>query len=108
MLCISRIWTIVDRHSGYKFLIPIPDNCKAEPCTRTYEVHLLPYVGYPNIIVFNRDSLFMSDHIQAWAASKGILVRGCVINGLADNCQYAAHIASQLIGQAIYLYCYLL
>ena len=35
-------------------------------------------------------------------------VRGCVINGLADNCQYAAHIGRQLVGQAIYLYCYFL
>ena len=74
MLCISRIWTIVDRHSGYKFLIPIPDNFKAEQCTRTYEVHLLLYIGYPNTIVFDRDSVFMSDHFQAWAASKGILL----------------------------------
>ena len=74
MLCISRIWTIVDRHSGYKFVITIPDNFKAEQCTRTYEVHLLPYIGYANTIVFDRDSLFMSDHFQAWAASKGILL----------------------------------
>ena len=74
MLCISRIWTIVDTHSGYTFLIPIPDNFKAEQCTGTNEVHLLPYVGYPNIIVFDRVSLFMSDHFQAWAASKGILL----------------------------------
>ena len=73
MLCISRIWTIVDRHSGYKLLIPIPDNFKAQQSTRTYEVHLLPYIGYPNTIVCDRDSLFISDHVQASAASKGIL-----------------------------------
>ena len=30
ILYISRIWFIVDRHSGYKFLIPIPNNFKAE------------------------------------------------------------------------------
>ena len=74
MLCISRIWTIVDRHSEYKCLIPIPDNCKAEKCTRTYEVQLLPYIGYANSIVFDRDSLFMTDYFQAWAASQGILL----------------------------------
>ena len=39
MLCISRVWTIVDRHSGFKFPIRIPDNFKAEQCTGTYEVH---------------------------------------------------------------------
>ena len=65
MLCISCMCTIVDRHSGYTFLIPIPDNFKAKQCTRTYEVHLLPYIGYPNIIVFDADSLFMSDHFEA-------------------------------------------
>ena len=65
MLCISHIWTIVDCHSGNKFRIPITDNFRGEQCTRTYEVHLLPYIRYPNIIVFERDSLFMLDHFQA-------------------------------------------
>ena len=74
MLCISRIYTLVNRHSGYKFLIPIPDNFEAEQCTRTYEVHLLPYIGYTNTIGLDRDSWFMSDHFQAWAALKGILL----------------------------------
>ena len=76
ILCISRILTIVDRHSGYKFQISIPYNFKAEQCTHTHVVHLLPYIGYPNIIVFNRESLFMSDNFQAWAASEGILLEG--------------------------------
>ena len=37
-----------------------------------------------------------------------LFVRGCVMNELADNCQYAAHIGRQLVGPAIYMYCYLL
>ena len=74
VVCISCIWTIVDRHSGYKFPIPIPDNFKPEQGARTYEVYLLTYIGYRNIIVFNRDSLCMSDQFQVWAASKGILL----------------------------------
>ena len=74
MLRISRTWTIIDRHRGYKFLIPMPVNFKAEQCTRTYEVHLLPYIGYHNTIVFDKYTLFMSDHFQGWAASKGILL----------------------------------
>ena len=65
---------MVDRYSGYKFLIPIPDNFKAERGTRTYEVHLLPYIGYTNIIVFDSYSSFMPNHVQVWAASKGILL----------------------------------
>ena len=72
VLYISRMWAIVNRHGGYKFLIAIPDNGKAGQCTCTYEVHLLPYIGYPNIIIFDRYSWFMSDHFQAWAASNSI------------------------------------
>ena len=75
VLYISHIWTIVDRHCGFKFLFPIPDDFKAEQSTRTYEVHLLPYIRYINTIVFDRDSLFMSDHFQAWSASKGRLLQ---------------------------------
>ena len=74
MLSLSRIWTSVDYNSRYTFLIPIPDSFKPEQCTRTDEVHLLPYMGYTNTIVLDRDSVFMADHFQAWAASKGILL----------------------------------
>ena len=35
-------------------------------------------------------------------------MRECVINAVANKCQYAAHNRRQLVGQAIYLYCYLL
>ena len=74
VLCILSTWTIVDRHRGYEFLIPILNNFKAEQWTRTCEVHLLHYVEYTNTIVFDRDSLFMSDHLQARAGSKDILL----------------------------------
>ena len=65
MLCISHMWTIVDWHSGFKLQIPITDNFKSEQCTRTYEVHLVPYIVYLNTIAFDRHSLFMSDHLHA-------------------------------------------
>ena len=74
MLYTLHIWTIVDRHSVCKFLIPIPDTCKAQQCTCTHEVHLLPYIAYPNTIVFDADSLFMYNHFQAWAPSKALLL----------------------------------
>lgn len=70
LLCIACIWTIVDRHSAYKFLIPNPHNLKAEQCTRTYEVHLLPHVGYANTVRFDRHSLFIHHHFLAQASSK--------------------------------------
>ena len=79
MLYISRIWTIENRHSGYKFLIPIPHNFEAAQCIRTYKVPYLPYIGYYNSIVFDRDSVFMSNHFQAWAASKGILLEPATV-----------------------------
>ena len=74
VLCISRLWTIVYRHSGYKSPIPILNKLKAERCTHTDEVYLLPYIGFLNMIVFHRNSLFMSVHFHTWAASKGTLL----------------------------------
>ena len=74
MLCILRVCTIVDRQSLYTITIPISNNFMVEQCTRTYEVHLLPHIGYSNTIIFDTDSLFISDHFQAWAAYKGILL----------------------------------
>ena len=74
MVYMSRMCTIVDSHCGYKFLIVIPDNFEADQSTRTYEVHLLPHIGYTHRIVFYTDSLFMSYHFQSWAASNGILL----------------------------------
>ena len=73
-LCISRVWTIVYRHSGYKYPIPILHKLKAEKCTHTYEVYLLPYIGFLNMIVFHSNSLFISVHFHTWAASKGTLL----------------------------------
>ena len=35
IICISRLWTIVDSQSGIKFLIPVPDNCIAVHSTTT-------------------------------------------------------------------------
>ena len=73
MLCSSCIWTIVNRHSAYKFLIAITDNLKAQQRTSTYEVHLLPHIRDTNPIPFDRDSSFMSGHFLALATSKRIL-----------------------------------
>ena len=69
---ISRVWTIVDRQSGFKFLIPVPDNFSAEKCTATFDTYVVPTMVYPHCIVFARDTLCMSSHFQSWAASKGI------------------------------------
>ena len=72
IVCISRLWTIVDRQSGFKFLIPLPDNFSAVQCTATVDTHVVPTIGYPYCIVFDQDTLFMSSHFQSWAPSKKI------------------------------------
>lgn len=74
MLCISRMWTILDGHSAYKYLIPTSGNFKDEQCTRTCEVQLVPDVGYHNMIIFDTDCLFMWDQFQACGGFKGILL----------------------------------
>ena len=75
IICISRLWTIVDRQSGFKFLIPILDNFSAKQCTAAFDRHVVPTMGYPYCIVLNRDILFMSAQFQSWAASKGIKLK---------------------------------
>ena len=72
IVCISQHWTIVDRESGFKFLIPVPDNFIAVQCMATFNTHGIPTVGYPYCIVFDQDPLFMLLNLQSWAASKGI------------------------------------
>ena len=53
-------------------MIPVPYNFSAEQCTATFDTHVVPTMGYPYCIVFDRDTLFISSHFQSWAASKGI------------------------------------
>jgi len=70
--CFSRLRKIVSRQSGFMFLIPVSDNLTAEKCTDTFDTHVTSVIGYPYYIVFDRDTLFMSDHFKDWAARKGI------------------------------------
>ena len=72
IVCISRLWTIVHRQSGFKFLIPAANKFTTEQCTATFDTHVVPTMGYSYAMVFDRDTLFMSSHFQSWAGSKGI------------------------------------
>jgi len=72
MNCFSRLWTIVCRQSGFLFLIQVSDNRMAEKCTDTFDKYVASVIGYPYYLVFDRDSLFMSDHFKDWVARKGI------------------------------------
>ena len=72
IVSIPRRWMIVNRQSGFKFLIPAPDNFSVEECNATFDTHVVLSMGYSYSIVFDHDTLFMSSHFQSWAASKGI------------------------------------
>ena len=67
----------MDRQSGFKFLIPVPDNFTAEQCTATFDTHVVPTMGDPYCIIFDRDILFMWSLFQSWAPSKEIKLDPC-------------------------------
>ena len=71
IISFSRLWKIVSRQSGFMFLILVSDNLKAEKYTDTFDTHVTSVFGYPYYIVFDRDTLFMSDHFKDSAARKG-------------------------------------
>jgi len=72
MICFSRLWTIVCRQSGFMFLTTVSDNLTAEKYIDAFDTHFASNIGYPSYIVFDRDTLFRSDHFKDWAARKGI------------------------------------
>jgi len=72
MLCISCLLTIVDRQSGFKFLICMSDNFIAEQCTAAFNTHVIRTVVYPNYMAFDYNILFQSYQFQNWAACRGI------------------------------------
>jgi len=45
LICLSRLWTIVCRQSGFMFLIPVSDNRMAEKCTDTFDTHVAFVIG---------------------------------------------------------------
>jgi len=54
------------------FLIPVYNNLMAEKCADTFDTHVASVIGYSYFIVFDPDTVFMSDHFKDWAARKGI------------------------------------
>ena len=65
VIYISRLDTIVDRQSGFKYSVSVPDNLSTEECTATFDTHVVPTMGYPYYIVFDQDTLLMSSHFQS-------------------------------------------
>ena len=80
------------------FLIPVSDNLTAKKCTVTFDTHVASVIGYPYYIVFDPDTLFMSDHFKDWAARKGIkLERSTAYHPQTDS---QSEIANKAILQA--------
>jgi len=80
------------------FLITVSDNLMAEKCTDTFDTHVASIIGYPYYIVFDRDTLFMSDHFKDWAARKGIKLEPYTTYHLLTDGQ--SEIANKAILQA--------
>jgi len=72
MICFSRLWKIVFKQSGFILLILVSDNLTAEKCTDLFDKRIGFVIAYPDYIVFDQDTLFMSDHYKDWAVRKGI------------------------------------
>jgi len=71
VISFSRLWMIVCRQSAFMFHIPVSDNLTVKKCTDTFDMRVTTVIRYPYYIVFDRDTLFMSDHFKDWAARKG-------------------------------------
>jgi hypothetical protein len=98
MICISRLWTIVCRHSGFKFLISVADTFTAEKCSNTFDKVIASMIGYPYGIIFDRDTLFTSDHFKAWVVRKGVKLEPSTAYHLQTDRQ--SEIANKAILQA--------
>ena len=61
IVCISQLWMIVTRQSGYKFLIPAADNFSDEQCTITFDTDVVPTVGYSDYIILDK-TVSLYDH----------------------------------------------
>jgi len=72
MICLSKACMIVCRQSGFMILIPVSDNLTAEKCKDTFDKNVASIIGFPYYIVFDQDTLFMSDYFKYWTARKGI------------------------------------
>jgi len=82
------------------FLIPVSDNFTAEQCINTFDMHVASVIGYPYYIVFDRDTLFISDYFKVWAARKGIKLEPSTAYQPQTDSQ--SEVANKAILQAIW------
>ena len=64
-ITLCNVLNIVDRHSGYTYIIPCTAEIDADGVIDIFERLIKPSVGLPLSIVSDQDPLFMSGKFQA-------------------------------------------
>jgi len=54
------------------FLILVSDNLMAGKCTNIFDTYIASIIHYLYYIVFDQDTLFISEDFKDWAARKGM------------------------------------
>ena len=72
LISFAKLWVIVDRHTKFSLLIPVPKSLTATQLKDIYDIQIFPAFGYPSTIVSDRDILFTSDVWQGWCEENGI------------------------------------
>jgi len=80
------------------FLMPVFDILIVEKCTDTFDTHVASVISYPYYLVFDQDTLFMSDHFKDWSARKGIKLELSI--GYYPQMESQSQIANKVILQA--------
>ena len=71
-ITVCKVLNIVDRHSGYTYLIPCTAEIDADGVIDIFERLIKPTVGLPLSIVSDQDPLFMSGKFQGWLLVNGV------------------------------------
>ena len=67
-----KLLTIIDRHSGYTYIIPCTGEINAAGVIDICEKHIKPTIGLPFSIISDQDVLFMSAEFQDWLIKNSI------------------------------------
>ena len=67
-----KVLNIIDRHSGYTYIIPCTGELNAAGLIDIVEKHIKPTIGLPFSSVSDQDVLFMSAEFQDWLIKNGI------------------------------------
>ena len=72
VIILCKVLNIVDRHSGYTYIILCTAEIDADGVIDIFERLIKPTVGLPLSIASDQDSLFMSGKLQEWLQVNGV------------------------------------